>query len=158
MPFAATGHRHEWVRPEEFGAISFRLLSIGDPASVPAGRYAQEWLQSVPTRGGHSAWDEIKDRMAPAPDVRAALAQTLANRDLIGIVFRTDALTALERVEVLYPVPVGDGPPIRYSGAVLANTRHRDAARDFLDYFHSEAGRQILLEAGFVAEASPAPN
>ena len=49
-------------------AVFTGRLAVGDPAHVPAGFYARQALVNL------GWWPAFKDRIAPAPDVRAALA------------------------------------------------------------------------------------
>ena len=42
--------------------------------------------------GGRPLWDAVQARVAPAPDVRAALGLVLADPRVIGIVYRTDQM------------------------------------------------------------------
>ena len=46
-----------------------QLLSVGDPAHVPAGQYAEESLTKLKFMGS-----SLKDKLARAKDVRGALA------------------------------------------------------------------------------------
>ena len=54
------------------GALKGSRLAIGEPKSVPAGRYAEQALTKL------GLWDSVKDSLAPAQNVRAAL--TLVQR------------------------------------------------------------------------------
>ena len=99
------------------GALPFRYLSIADPDSVPAGRYARSLLEHTPRPSG-TAWDEVAARVAPAPDVRAALAVVAAEPDAIGIVYRSDVMGAASGG--------GAGP----TAATSVEPRRRGAARD----------------------------
>ncbi len=60
-------------------------LATGDPASVPVGKYASAAL----TRLG--VWDEVKDRIIPADNVRTALNFVALGEAPLGIVYLTDA-------------------------------------------------------------------
>ncbi|KAF0095298.1 MAG: molybdate transport system substrate-binding protein [Puniceicoccaceae bacterium 5H] len=135
--------------------LGMRYLAVGDPAYVPAGRYAQQWLQGV-TCDAQPAWQALQDRLSPAPDVRAALGQVEASRDVVGIVYQTDAQAAGDRVRVIYPVPAEEAPPIRYSAAVLKSTEQPELALEFLDFLRSKAGQQIFERYGFTPRAGSA--
>jgi molybdate transport system substrate-binding protein len=87
-------------------------LAIGEPRAVPAGRYAQEAL----TRLG--VWDQVSARLAPAPDVRAALAYVARGEAPLGIVYESDA--AAERgVRLVGVFPPASHSPIVYPAAVV---------------------------------------
>ncbi|SFP50328.1 molybdate ABC transporter substrate-binding protein [Sphingomonas rubra] len=87
-------------------------LAVGDPASVPAGKYAKEAL----TRLG--VWNRVAGRLAPAQDVRAALAYVARGEAPLGIVYETDA-AAERRVRVVGVFPAASHAPIVYPAAVV---------------------------------------
>lgn len=132
--------------PQQLGEASFRFLSLGDPEAVPAGRYARQYLQSVDGTG--QLWDRLKDKVAPAPDVRAALALVEADPEILGIVYRSDALSS-KRVRVIYEVPPGKGPEIRYSGAVVRGGGNSEAGKRFLEFLSGDEAAHVFEEYGF---------
>jgi len=138
-----------WESPEAACDAPFELLAIGDPASVPAGRYAKKWLETVACADRGTLWERWSDRLSPTPDVRAVLAQVEGNRDLFGIVYETDFVARREHVRLLHTVPVEGGPPITYAAAVLSESRAPKLARAFLDYLRSEEAAAIFREHGF---------
>ncbi|HKJ88835.1 MAG TPA: molybdate ABC transporter substrate-binding protein, partial [Gammaproteobacteria bacterium] len=129
-------------------SLDYKFLSLANPDAVPAGRYAREWLQSI-SLGDSTLWAAVKHRVAPGPDVRAALGLVEADPQIIGIVYRTDA-TISDRVKVLYSVPIDRGPPIRYAVALVANRPHTQASEQFLRFLGSLQAREIFTHAGFV--------
>jgi molybdate transport system substrate-binding protein len=128
----------------------FALLSLGDPASVPAGRYAREWLRSLPCPGGGSAWDRLEDRLAPAPDVRAALNQVIGSAAVAGIVYRTDWIARRAGVRLLLEVPADQGPPISYQAAILKTSKSPTLAHEFLDFLSGPVARPLFEKHGFL--------
>ncbi len=114
-------------------------LALADPEGVPAGIYARRWLES---RG---LWPEIRKKVVPALDVRAALAAVASGAVPAGIVYRTDAAIS-RRVRVAFVV--SDGPPIRYSVAKLAHSSSR-AAVSFVESLAGPAGRAVFERQGF---------
>lgn len=137
--------------PADLCAADFEHLSIGDPEFVPGGGYAREWLRSVPCPDGGSLWSLMRDRIAPAPDVRAALTQVAGNIDVVGIVYRTDYAARPDAVRLLYEVPVEGGPDIEYPAAVIATSTAPELARDLLDTLQGPAARAVFEEHGFSA-------
>lgn len=144
--------------PELLCAPEFTYLAIGDPDSVPAGRYAREWLRAYICSGGASAWDRVSGRISPTPDVRAALAQVEGSVDVIGVVYRTDYLSRQDGVRLLYEVPVGEGPEISYPVALVRDTRKDQIGRDFLEFLGGAEARRLFERHGFTVVArSPEP-
>jgi molybdate transport system substrate-binding protein len=132
--------------PCALAALPFTHLSMGDPDAVPAGTYARTWLRSVQC-GGRPLWDAVKDRVAPAPDVRAALGLVLADPRVAGMVYRTDVRAFSGRARVLYEVR--DGPPIRYAAAQVAEGGNPGGARRFLAHLSSPKAAGVFTRHGF---------
>ncbi len=97
-------------------ALGGGRLAVGDPRSVPAGRYAQAAL----TRLG--VWTSVATRLAPAQDVRAALSYVARGEAPLGIVYETDAAAA-SAVRVVGVFPAASHPPIVYPAAVVKGAR-----------------------------------
>jgi molybdate transport system substrate-binding protein len=142
------------TEPCALATMPFRNLAIGDPEAVPAGTYARTWLQSVQC-GGRPLWDAVQARVAPAPDVRAALGLVLADPRVIGIVYRTDQLAFAERTRVLHEVR--GGPPIRFVLARLTEGRAPESAAAFYAYLTGAEGAKVFREHGFDPLPAAAP-
>lgn len=137
------------VSPRDLATSDFRFLSMGDPDAVPAGIYAKGYLQSVDLPGGGSLWDAVRERVAPAPDVRAALGMVEARRDVVGLVYATDARQS-DEVRVLLRVPSTAAPPIRYVAAVVAGgPAGEEEGRQVLEALSSPRSREVLRRHGF---------
>lgn len=115
-------------------------LSTGDPATVPAGRYARTAL----TRLG--VWDSIANRIIPADNVRTALNFVARGEAPLGIVYATDARVD-GRVRVVDVFPADSQERITYPAAATGNAT--PAAREFMNFLGSDAARAIFGRAGF---------
>lgn len=91
-----------WERldSDDWCSLEADVLCMGNPDSVPAGKYAKAWLESKGC-GDSNAWIRAKGRVFPASDARAALAQTLSVSNAIGIVYETDFNSARDRARLL---------------------------------------------------------
>lgn len=118
-------------------------LAIGDPQTVPAGRYGKAALTAL------GAWPQVAGRLAIADSVRGALALVARGEAQLGVVYATDA-RAEPGVQVVAEFPAGSYPPVRYPVAVLAASTHPDAA-GFADFLASDDGQAILARHGFLA-------
>ena len=119
-------------------------LATGNPDSVPVGKYAKQAL----TRLG--VWGEIEGKLAPADNVRAALALVARGEAPLGIVYRTDAL-AEKKVRIVADFPADSHEPITYPAATAAQP-HAGAA-DFVKFLLSPPAQTIFAQYGF----DPAP-
>jgi molybdate transport system substrate-binding protein len=120
------------------GALKNGRLAIADPATVPAGRYGREALTAL------RAWDGVP--LAPAENVRVALAYVARGEAPLGVVYETDA-RAEPKVRVAAVFPAGSHAPIRYPVALIRDAK--PAAKGFLDYLSSPAARTVFTGAGF---------
>lgn len=148
----------EWKLDDPCGlaTLKYKNLALGDPEAVPAGKYAKQWLTATQCNG-KPLWDAVKAKVAPAPDVRAALAQVIANPDMIGMVYKTDWMAFQDKARVLYEVK--DGPPISYAVAQIAESPNPDGAGKFLAYLKGAEAKQVFEKHGFTftAQGSPTP-
>ncbi len=135
------------ARLTELADAEFSFLSLADPDAVPAGRYAKETLQRVRV-GTTDLWSLVHDVVAPAPDVRAALALVEARPDVVGIVYKTDALTS-SRVRVVLEIPDTVSPPIRYVIAAIGHQPTPETGR-WLEFLHADTAREVFARHGFV--------
>ena len=125
-------------------------VAIGNPASVPAGVFAQELF----TNSG--ILQQIQGRLVLGTDVRDVLNKVSTDTtDSIGagVVYTTDALTALDKVKIAYTPPINLYSPIVYGSAVLRQTQNPDAARDFNSFLGSSQALGVFQVSGF----SPIP-
>lgn len=122
-------------------------LAVGDPASVPAGKYAKAALTSL------NVWDSVAPRLAPADNVRMALLYVSRGEAPLGIVYATDA-KADAGVRVVDTFPENSHAPIRYPLALTAAARA--GAAEFAAYLQSPAAAAQFAAAGFSVIAADA--
>ncbi|MFI9815553.1 molybdate ABC transporter substrate-binding protein [Saccharothrix variisporea] len=83
-------------------------------------------------------------------DVKATLAKVALGEVDAALVYRTDVKAAGDKVEGK-DFPEAAEAVNAYVIAPLANARNKVGAQAFLDHVVSEAGRAVLVEAGFTA-------
>ncbi len=116
-------------------------LAVGDPETVPAGKYAKEAL------GWMQCWDALKNRLAPSADVRSTLRLVATGETDAGIVYRTDA--AVEpRVKVVAAFPESSHAPIVYTAAICKGAKEQAAG--FLALLAKPEGKALLARHGFL--------
>ena len=119
-------------------------LALGNPDHVPAGIYAHQALEAL------GLWPNVKDQLAPAADVRAALALVARGEAPLGIVYATDALLVPD-IRVVAEVPASQHEPIVYPAALIMGRKSSLAAR-FLDFLTGPEGRAAFARAGFIVD------
>lgn len=127
---------------EDIATEDVELIAIGDPESVPAGRYAKEIFNSL------QLWDKSQDKFVLAKDVRQVLTYTESGNVDIGIVYYSDALIS-KQVKIIATADEKWHQPIVYPAAVIKNSKHKDSAKFFLEYLTSDKGKNIFEKYGF---------
>ncbi|HWT42271.1 MAG TPA: molybdate ABC transporter substrate-binding protein, partial [Sphingopyxis sp.] len=94
-------------------------------------------------------WSGVAAKVAPAENVRAAMALVERGAAPLGIVYATDA-RASKSVRIVGTFPATSHPPIRYPVALLKASRHKDAV-GFRAFLLSKQGRAIFARHGFSA-------
>ena len=129
----------EWIKQ-----LNNSYLSVGDPAHVPAGQYAEEALTKL------NLWDQVKDKLARGKDVRAALALVERAEAPLGIVYATDAKVSKD-VKTVGVFPQDSYKPADYPVAILKD--HKNAETEaFLKYLESDAAKKVYVQYGFTAK------
>lgn len=122
-------------------ALGNGRLAMADPDAVPAGRYGKAALTSL------GVWSAIAPKVAPAENVRAALALVEQGEAPAGIVYATDA-AASRKVRVIGVFPGNGHPPISYPIALLRSATSADA-EPFRLFLLSRAATAIFTRYGF---------
>lgn len=122
-------------------ALGEGRLAVGLTASVPAGIYARQALESL------KLWDGVKDRLAEAENVRAALTLVARGEAPLGIVYETDA-KAEKGVSQIGIFPEDSHDPIVYPAA-LTSTAQGDDPAAFLTFLGSPGATEAFEKAGF---------
>ena len=129
-------------------ALGGGRLAMGNVAAVPAGKYGKAALESL------GAWEGVKDHVAEAESVRAALAFVARGEAPLGIVYATDA-AAEPKVKVVGTFPNGSHPPIVYPVAVTQASQNADALA-LLAFLRGPAAREAFVRQGFTVLDRPA--
>jgi molybdate transport system substrate-binding protein len=116
-------------------------LSMGNVDAVPAGKYGKAALEKL------GAWDGVKDKIAQAESVRAALLLVSRGEAPLGIVYQTDAASD-PSVKIVGVFPDNSHPPIIYPIALTKESSNSDAIA-FLSYIRSPAARPAFERQGF---------
>ena len=119
-------------------------IALGDPASVPAGQYAQEALTNL------GIWDKIQDKVSFGTNVTEVLNQVAAASADAGIVYATDAASMADKVEVVAEAPEGSlSEKVIYPVAVVKGTAHEEVAKEFVAFLQTDKAITVFEEYGF---------
>ena len=120
------------------------IIALGDPASVPAGQYAEEALTNL------GIWDKIQDKVSFGTNVTEVLNQVAAASADAGIVYATDAASMADKVEVVAEAPEGSlAKKVIYPVAVVKNTAHEEQAKNFVEFLKTDEAMKVFEAYGF---------
>lgn len=116
-------------------------IAVGNPDSVPAGRYAREAL----THAG--LWDAVQPALIMGNSVRQVLDYVARGEVDAGFVYATDARQMARKVDVAL---VAQGhTPVLYPVAVATTGKNAARGKAFVDFLFSEEGTAVLARYGF---------
>lgn len=116
-------------------------VAMGNPDSVPAGRYARRALEAA------KLWPAVQTRIITTQNVRQSLDYVARGEVDAGFVYGTDAALMKDKVKVALEVPLDIA--IRYPAAKINGSPHGEEARRFMAYLASPAALAILAHYGF---------
>lgn len=119
-----------------------KQIAIGNPESVPAGKYTKETLTNL------NKWDDLQDSFIMAKDVRQVLTYVESGNADVGFVYGSDAKTS-DKVTVTDTADQDLHAPIIYPAAVTKDSKHAKEAKDFIKYLESDEGQEKLEKYGF---------
>jgi len=117
-----------------------RLAIAG--ADVPAGRYGRASLASL------GVWASVQNQLAPAENVRGALAFVAQGEAPLGIVYDTDAMTE-PKVRIVGLFPDASHPRIVYPVAQVAAS-HNAAGPGYIAFLRGPQAGAIFKRYGFI--------
>jgi molybdate transport system substrate-binding protein len=120
-----------------------KRIAIGNPKTVPAGRYAEEVLKYF------NLWDAIKDRFIFAENVRQVLDYVARGEVDAGIVYSTDASARAKEVKIVAEAPGESHHPVIYPIALVKGSKMETLSREFISVVTSKDGKKILEKYGF---------
>jgi molybdate transport system substrate-binding protein len=118
-----------------------KRVAVGNPESVPVGRYTQEAL----TKAG--LWETLKPKFIYGESVRQVLDYVMRGEVDAGFVFATDAGIVQGKVKVV--AEVQGHQPIIYPAALVAASPKQALAQSFVDFLLSPAAQEIFKKYGF---------
>jgi molybdate transport system substrate-binding protein len=119
----------------------FKLIAIGNPESVPVGRYTKGALTAT------GLYDTLAPKFVLAENVRQALDYVARGEVQAGFVYATDAVQRADKVKVA--LEVAGHKPVTYPIALLQASKNKDMGKAFSDYVKGAEGRAVLTKYGF---------
>ena len=126
---------------DEISADDINQIAIGNPESVPAGKYTEQILRNL------DKWHELKSKIILAKDARQVLTYVETGNVDIGFVYESDALVS-DKITVLATADTSLHNSILYPVAVLTSTKHEKEATSFVKFLNSHQAQAILTNNG----------
>jgi molybdate transport system substrate-binding protein len=117
-------------------------IGLGDPASVPAGQYAQDVFNY------YKIWDAVKAKAVLGTPVTQILTWVETGNVECGVVYSTDAASSA-KVKIVATAIDASHTPIIYPAAVVKASAHQAAAADFVNFLSSDAAKTVFKKYGF---------
>lgn len=127
--------------PADLKGDSVKLVAIGNPESVPVGRYTKAALTAV------DLYDVLSPKFVLAENVRQALDYVARGEVQAGFVYATDATQRADKVKIVAQVP--GHKAISYPITILQSSAHKESGQKFIEFVRGEEGQAILATFGF---------
>jgi molybdate transport system substrate-binding protein len=117
-------------------------IGLGEPNSVPAGKYADEVLTNLNIK------DSLKDKLVFAKDVKEVLAWTVSKNADVGFVYYSDTINT-DGIKVVEKISEDTHSPIIYPIAVIKDSKKSEEAKNFEKFLLSDKAQEILINYGY---------
>jgi len=117
-------------------------IGLGEPTSVPAGKYADEVLTNLNIK------DSLTDKLVFAKDVKEVLAWTVSKNADVGFVYYSDTINA-DSIKIVEEISEDTHSPITYPVAVIKNSKKSEEAKNFEKFLLSDKAQEILTNYGY---------
>ncbi|WP_294996016.1 molybdate ABC transporter substrate-binding protein [uncultured Stenotrophomonas sp.] len=126
---------------KELAGAGVQRIALGNPDSVPVGRYAKGALEAA------GLWPSVQGKTITTQNVRQSLDYVARGEVDAGFVYATDAQAMPDRVRRAFAVPVSGR--IAYPLAVTRASTQPAEAKRFTAFVRSAQGQAILARHGF---------
>lgn len=119
------------------------LIALGEPKSVPAGKYAQDVLNYF------NMADKVNAKAVYGKDVQQLLNYVATGNVEAGIVYRTDGQVS-DNVEIVAVAPEDSHSPVIYPVAVIKDSNTPEMGKELIEFLSTDEAQAIFEEYGFV--------
>lgn len=130
------------VKLADLDATAIGRIAMGNPDSVPAGKYAKLALEKA------GLWDKVKGRIVNTQNVRQALDYVARGEADAGFVYATDALVMPTRVKIVARIDVP--AEILYPVAAVRGGGNQAGGIRFVEFLKADKAQRILARYGFL--------
>jgi molybdate transport system substrate-binding protein len=133
-------------------AAEGRTLVLAAP-EVPVGNYSRQVLAKMDASGKYGKdFDKrvLANVKSNEPSTKAVVAKVLLGEAEAGLVYLTDATPDVRHTVGVVTIPEEMNVTATYPIAVVARSRNRTLAQEFVDFVLSPQGKDLLRKHGFV--------
>jgi molybdate transport system substrate-binding protein len=127
---------------EDLTSDTVQKVALGEPESVPAGKYAKEALTAL------NLFEKVDAKAVYGKDVRQVLNYVETGNVEAAVVYETDAKTS-DRVTIVEVVPASSHEPIVYPIAVVKESPRQDSAKEFVQFMFTPQAKAVFEKYGF---------
>lgn len=147
LTLIATKESADKVTMDTLTTDAVKQIAIGEPETVPAGKYATQVFDAL------KITDSISSKIVKAKDVRAVLNYVETGDAECGFVYRTDALMLdEEKGTIIEDVDSSLHDPIVYPAALMKDSPQPEAAADFYEYLQTDYAKGVFEKYGFAVK------
>lgn len=147
LTLIATAEAADKVSMDSLTKDAVKQIAIGEPETVPAGKYATQVFQALKIE------DKLKDKIVQAKDVRAVLNYVETGDAECGFVYRTDAMLLKEGTgTIIEDVDSKLHDPIVYPAALMKDSKEADAAAAFYEFLETDYAKGVFEKYGFAVK------
>lgn len=119
-----------------------KKIAVGEPKSVPAGKYADEVFTKL------SIKDAISSKLVFAKDVKEVLAWSTSGNTEVGFVYKSDALSS-NGVKIIEIIAEDKHSPITYPIGIIKDSKNPDVSKAFEDFLFTDTCKTIFEKYGY---------
>lgn len=128
-------------RLQDLSQLEVKRIAIGNPASVPVGRYTLHALEAA------KLWPALESKAINTQNVRQSLDYVARGEVDAGFVYATDAAIMVDKVKVAFEVTLDVA--ITYPIAPIKESKNSEEAKRFISFLSSPQSQAILSKYGF---------
>jgi molybdate transport system substrate-binding protein len=125
-------------------------IAIANPEHAPYGRAPVAAMQKA------GVYEQVKSKLVFGDNISQAAQFAQSGNAQVGIVALSLAISPGMRDGKRWDIPADSHSPIEQAAVLMKSAKNKEAARAFLDFVKSDAGRAMLAKYGFTFPASKA--
>ena len=130
---------------------SVKKIAVANPQHAPYGQAAVAAMQK------ENIYEKVKDKFVLGENISQTASFVVSGSADVGIVALSLALSPNMKDKGRYAeVPGGEYPPIEQACVIVASSKNKETARQFLSFFKTAAMGDVLRTYGFEVQAGAA--